>query len=305
MSSAFCELLDGVRPFKVGPDYIAKRLDARSAVLALPDPRGVERSAARIPDVPVEVILSTGAEIPQCIARLFDRSEHKDFFLKNPDFIFEGLCLNGRGLPVTTFVHKGCLDKFGEGDEAVEAVFWHEYIHGAEGIYACGDTYVRTRNPWSFELQTLLSDLDVASAGGENPVLNPKNPASDYYRYLLRGLDVQQNVSELFATVGEMVLSHVRSGGALPRRKKDFSKFLVSRLPKGPAENFSRDWTWESKRFFQIYNAYGPEPQEALHAYLPEAVERIGEMYGCSPLMRLSRSEPRYPRLSRNAHSPG
>jgi len=107
MSSAFCDYLDEVKPRKVGADYVVKVLGARKAVMALPDPGGTERAERGIPDIPVEVVLSTSDKVAEVIARLFDRSVHRSFFLENPKFEFDGLCINGRGMPVKLFIHEG------------------------------------------------------------------------------------------------------------------------------------------------------------------------------------------------------
>jgi len=220
------QLIDDAPVVGKTSDSVTKIISSRAAIMSLPSPQNVARLSSTIVDIPITLILSTSGKTPQPIRDLTEASEIRDL-LVDADNILLGLCLSGRRLPIEMYLHKGLFDtKYASDDVMLENIFWHELLHGFEGVYVTPDGEVRRKTPWSFQLQKRMQQLEALS-GNPYDASHLKNPQSALLLgYLHKGADLQDNVSELFARVGVLMLRHIRDEGLMPQTPKQVYDML-------------------------------------------------------------------------------
>ncbi|MFA5040649.1 MAG: hypothetical protein WC464_03330 [Bdellovibrionales bacterium] len=317
MPSSLYEYIDEAPSCEVGSDYVVKSVNAAKAIMSLPNPKGIGRAASRIPDIPIKVILSTTPQVPEHIIDILKTSKCKNFLLSGCKCSFlgwlwpsrfsnslYGLCLNGRGMPPKIFVHREYIDGRPNAEELFEEVFWHETVHGAEGIVKRGHRFRRMPEPWSFRVQNLLLKLDEETNDSCMRLLSQRPINLELYDYMRCGLDVQGNVSELFADVAVLMLRHIRNGGELPRTPKAVHELFAKDVGNG--ELPSQKQPWEVQRIKASFILHGSHAREMMWYFFPEMLNRTALMYGCNPPLRLPRRMSSIrPHLVQNGRFPG
>lgn len=260
-------------------DSYTVRVSARDALMCLPSPRNVERNPDLIPDHQVTVLMSKGKTMPRRIVRLLETSEDRAMFAEASGVSLSGLCLNGRGLPSEFFVHKGLMGDEPSGREEFEQVFWHEYIHAAEGIRVTHGQVTRIE-PWSFRLQATMLAFDKMDGDAPQPPPDLPDSLRAHIAYLHRGLDLQQHASEVFARVGELMLYRIRDAGDIPQDRLS-AVVMLQRILFREDQDASRQAMLKND-FLCALGSFGARAQLLAMRSFPQMLRRAARMYGCA-----------------------
>jgi hypothetical protein len=245
--------------------------------MTLPQPTNVSRCADLIIDHPVTVILSKSEQMPERIAQVMAGSKGVAMF-GDRHFYLAGLCLNGRSLPTELYLHSGLMKTQNDGAINFEQIFWHEYTHGAEGIRQASGGVVRDA-PWSYRLQRIMLRMDDIYGGRAEPLFAGHPVLQAHAAYMREGLDVQQNVSELFARVAETMLCDIRTTGMVPTSRQD-AELLLFRMFDGKHDGKTR--RDEVVRDYIVgFSSYGEAAQLLAVKAFPHMVRRAAKLYGC------------------------
>jgi len=262
-------------------DSVTKVIGSADAVMALPSPNNVARSRGNIVDVPVTLILSKSEKTPQHIVDLINASNSQEF-LADPDNILLGLCLSGRGYPLDMYLHKGLFDnRYSSDDAMLENIFWHEFLHGFEGIYVTPSGDIQRKTPWSFLFQKRMQQLDALSGHPFDGSQYENRAFTSFVDYLHHGTDLQNNVSELFARVGVLMLHHIRAGGNVPQTNREAyalldSYGLTADLPKPTKQS-----VMEAADIWLAVVTHGQNAQISFWRHAPKMISRAARLYGC------------------------
>jgi len=287
MSSDLYRYIDEVASVGRTDDSVIKIVSAAEAIMALPVPSNVRRSRDLVVDVPIKIILSNSTAMPKRIARLVEGSKSKLIFEDEPGLI--GLCLSGRRARPEIFVHKGLLDTMDNPEEIFEETFFHEYLHAAEGLKEAPlFGFVRTM-PWSFRLQRELFNMDRRTNDETDlDEMFKDERTKKYVEYILGGADLQQNVSEMFAGVGVLLLRRIRTGGNVPRTGEEVYDLLAEHkitsnimdyyeATRHGATRVDR----EAEKIWLTRAFHGVAARELVWDAMPAAFIRSARLYGC------------------------
>lgn len=277
MQSDLYDLLTHAPVIAETDDSFTVRVSARDALMTLPQPTNVSRRADLITDHPVTVILSKSEQMPEQIAQVIARSKGSAM-LSGRHFYLAGLCLNGRSLPVELYLHSGRMKTQEDGAINFDQIFWHEYTHGTEGISLTSGIVTRDV-PWSYRLQRIMLRMDNMYGGRAEPLFADHPVLQAHAAYMREGLDVQQNVSELFARVAEIMLCDIRSTGMVPTSRQAAELLLFRMFDSKHDGQTRRD---EVVRDFIVgFCGYGAAAQLLAAKAFPQMVRRAAKLYGC------------------------
>ena len=192
--------------------YIIKTVNVRELIAQLPTPANMNRNLSTVPDVKAQFILSSTSKLPRFIQDKVNASNNPDI---GNEHSLAGLCMSGRSLPVEIFLHQCKMMEDDPSGELFDEVCGHEVVHGIEGISTDDNGQIVRKEPWSYKLQQAMLEIDKAV--GHTP--SYQHPALD--RYLREGLDLQDNVSELFARAAEIFQYKIKSTGLAPDPQQD------------------------------------------------------------------------------------
>ncbi len=255
-----------------GRDYVRKTASARDFVVCLQTPENYERDMAFVPDVPVELYLSTTGRLPKFVRDIVKKSKDRAIFGDNS---LAGLCMNGRGMPIRIFLHDVLMHKIDPSGKYFEEIFWHEYVHGAEGIVQNEQgTWVR-KKPWSYSLQQRMLDTDRTERFNPFDGFKGTRKLRTLLQYLREGTELQENVSEIFARAACAYMVNVRDTKVAP----DLGDFSI--LAPGSVPDFSTPLNRNAREFFEGAARYSPSSQKILMDELPMMMTHVHAMYGC------------------------
>lgn len=252
---------------------VTKTVRARDLILCLPDPAG-GRSAETIPEVNIIFHQATSDSMPPHVKDKIRASPDEEILGERN---LMGLSMAGLGMPPEIYIQTKILFEMDDTGQKFEEIIWHEILHAIEGIRPDGT--LRDR-PWSFDLQNRMVKMDDAPSAEEFiSSLDISQDAKKYIRYLRRGTDAQENVSEIFARVGVLFLKHIRQTGAAPDvTKKDF---LTKRMLSRSFNDRAADCDLVDLRLG--LGTFGDKSHKLFWREMPEMVARISGLYGCRP----------------------
>jgi len=139
-------------------DSITKIISSAAAIMTLPTPVNTARSPDLIVDAPLTIILPTSDKIPENVETTLRKSKQQELF-NNSGYAVLGLCMSGRGYPVKMFLHRELMDEIDPTGAEFENVFWHETLHGIEGVEASASGGFQRNMPWSYQLQQHMQEI--------------------------------------------------------------------------------------------------------------------------------------------------
>jgi hypothetical protein len=255
-----------------GRDYVRKTASARDFVAYLQTPENYERDMAFVPDVPVELYLSTTGRLPKFVRDIVKKSKDRAIF---GDKSLAGLCMNGRGMPIRIFLHDVLMHKIDPSGKYFEEIFWHEYVHGAEGIVQNEQGAWVRLEPWSYTLQQRMLEIDRAEGFDPFEDFRGNRKLRTLLQYLREGTEIQENVSEVFARAACAYMVNVRDTKAAPDLG-DFSILMPEYVP-----DFSTPLNRNVREFFEGAARYSPASQKILMDEMPMIMAHVHVMYGC------------------------
>ncbi len=254
-------------------NYVLKTARAREIVSNLPHPENVVRDIETVPDVDVDLLISTTDDLPDMIKRQIKTSENKNKFTKKS---LLGLCMSGRGMPVEIFLHEHPMISRDPSGELFEEVVWHELVHGLEGVEMNKDGSFRRHMPWSYKLQQTMLSIDEQNDHDADMFADER--VRPHISYLRSGTTLQENVSEVFARLAVIYMYEIKDTGLALTSAEDLFN-LFSR------HETAKRGTRKEINIFDSLRALRTFSEEAQQLFIQESdelVTHIARLYGCN-----------------------
>jgi hypothetical protein len=217
------------RPITNETDNMEVRaMPVRDVILCLPSIPHLARNMNIVPPIDIKIIFSKSARIlPNLV------TDHLNFvsgetLLRNENLL--GLCLNGRGPDPEIFVHSALFEKESQLTGYVfDDIVWHELLHAIEGFRVSKDGTISRDTPLSYYIQQemIKFDEEYKSSSKWHQIVNMLSKEHrNHLEYLRAGTPAQDNVSELFARLGNLFLQQIRMGVLMPSTRDELRDFF-------------------------------------------------------------------------------
>ena len=257
---------------KTQPSYVLKTANARELISQLPSPQNLKRNISLVPDIPIDLMISTAEDLPDHITKQIENSENRKEFT-NKSLL--GLCTSGRGMPVEIFLHDHFMTTRDPSGNLFEEVVWHEVVHGIEGIEINSEGVYDRYMPWSYKLQQTMLSIDIEN---EHKLELPDDPkARSSIQYLRGGTSLQENASEVFARLAVVFMYEIKETGRALTSAQDLLESLLrydASTPRSRKESNISDSLWALKTFSE-------EAQQLFVQESDNLIKRVAALYGC------------------------
>jgi hypothetical protein len=178
-------------------------------------------------------------------------------------------------MPIEIFLHDILMAEKDPSGNMFEEIFWHEYVHGAEGIHQNKDGVWERVEPWSYRLQQRMIESDREQGFDPFEGFKGAKKLKTLLKYFREGTDVQENVSEIFARAACAYMVTVRDTKNAP----EFGNPSIL-LPKD-IPDFSTPLNRNVRELFEGVARYSPASQQTMVDEMPMMMVHIHAMYGC------------------------